>query len=78
MGAWKVVKRTDCSCRGPRLGSQHPHGSPQLSLTPVPGDMMPSTGLCGHASKTSIHRKQVNKQINKFKVIIYIKCFANA
>ena len=32
-----LVKSTICSCRGPRFNSQHPHGSSQLSVTPVPG-----------------------------------------
>ena len=33
------------SCKGPRFGSQHPHGSSQPSLAPIPGDMMPSSVL---------------------------------
>jgi hypothetical protein len=41
----------------PMFYSQHLHGSSQLSVTPIPGDLMPSIGLCGHgremyASKT--------------------------
>ena len=36
-----VVKSTDYSSRGPRFNSQHPHGSSQLSVTPVPGDPTP-------------------------------------
>jgi hypothetical protein len=33
-----VIKSTGCSSRGQRFDSQHPHGSLQSSLTPVPGD----------------------------------------
>ncbi|CAO2639813.1 hypothetical protein LEMLEM_LOCUS25074, partial [Lemmus lemmus] len=33
------VKSTDCSSRGPRFNSQHPHGSSQLSEDPVPGNL---------------------------------------
>ena len=33
-----VVKSTDCSSRGPRFNSQHPHGGSQLSVAPVPED----------------------------------------
>ena len=33
-----VVKSTGCSFRGLGFTSQHPHGSLQLSVTPVPGD----------------------------------------
>ena len=40
------VKTTCCSCRGPRFSSLHPRGSSQSSVTPVPGDPMPSSGLC--------------------------------
>lgn len=34
-----------CSCRGSEFSSQHPHGSPKPSVTPVPGDPMPYSGL---------------------------------
>ena len=30
-----MVKRTDCSYRGPRFKSQHPHGGKELSLSRV-------------------------------------------
>jgi hypothetical protein len=30
-----VVKSTGCTSKGPRFNSQHPHGSSQLSITPV-------------------------------------------
>jgi hypothetical protein len=43
-GRWRggsAVKRTNCSSRGPRPNSQHPHGN-ILSITPVPGGLMSS------------------------------------
>lgn len=33
------------SYRGPECHSQHPRGGGQLSMTPVPGDLSPSSGL---------------------------------
>ena len=42
-GDGSEVKSTCCSCRGPRFSSQRPHGGPQPSVTPVPGD--PSSPL---------------------------------
>ena len=44
VGGWRdgsEVKSTDCSSRRPRFNSQHPHGSSQLSVTPVPGNLTP-------------------------------------
>lgn len=43
-----VVKSTCCSCRGLRFDSQNLHGGPQPSVTPVPGDLMPSSELSKH------------------------------
>ena len=43
LGDWRdgsVVK--SCSSRGPGFNSQHPHGSSQLSVAPIPGDLTPS------------------------------------
>ena len=36
-----VVKSAYCSCRGPRLSSQHPHGGSQPSISTVPEDLIP-------------------------------------
>ena len=38
--------------RGLRFCCQHPHGSLQLSLTLMPGDLIPSSGLLGHQAGT--------------------------
>ena len=46
------LRSTGCSSRGPRFNSQHPHGSSQVSVTPVPGDLIPSSGLHGHQAHT--------------------------
>jgi hypothetical protein len=37
-----IVKSTGRYSRGPRFCSQHPHGSSQLSVIPVSGDLTPS------------------------------------
>ena len=44
VGGWRdgsVVKSTDSSSRGSGFNYQHPHGSSQLSVIPVPGDPTP-------------------------------------
>ena len=40
------VESTGCSSRQPCFCSQHPHGTSQLSVTPVPGDPTQFLGLC--------------------------------
>lgn len=59
-------KSTSCSCNGLGFSSQHPSGDLQPSLTPVKGDLMPSTDLFGHQANTcythrqnTIHLKQI-------------------
>lgn len=42
------VKSTGCSSRRAVFKSQYPHVGLQLSVSPVPGDSMSSSGLCGH------------------------------
>lgn len=32
--------------QGTQVDSQHPHGGPQLFVTPVPGDLTPSHTQC--------------------------------
>ena len=63
-----VVRCTGCSSRGPRFDSQHPHDGSQPSVTLVPGDLMPSSGIQGttctwypeiHKGKTTT-RKIIN------------------
>jgi hypothetical protein len=42
------ILKNGCSSRGPRFNSQHLHGRTQPPLTPVPGDLMPSSGYFRH------------------------------
>ena len=51
-----VVRSTGWTFRGPGLDSQHPHGSSQLSVTPVSGDLMPSSVLLGDQALHMVHR----------------------
>jgi hypothetical protein len=58
--------------------SQRPHSSSQASVTPVPGDPMPSSGLHGyqvhiwytntHVGKTPIYKKDLRKLPYKMKM----------
>jgi hypothetical protein len=67
-----VVKSTGCHSRRHRFDSQHPHGRLQLSVTPVAGDQMPSSGMvydCMHvvyiqAGKIPIHVKFLKNSLN--------------
>jgi hypothetical protein len=43
-----VVKNTGCSSKGSEFDSQHPYSGSQPSVTPVPGDLMSSSGLFGY------------------------------
>lgn len=58
-------------CRGPRVSSQHPPRSSQLSLSPILGDPMTSSGPIGtsmNATHTYTDRQnpQMHKNQNKF------------
>ena len=49
-GGWRndsAVKSTGCSLSGPEFDSQHPHDILELSVTPVPGDLIPAYILAG-------------------------------
>jgi hypothetical protein len=50
-----VVKIIGCSFIGPRFISQHPLGSLQLFVLPLPGEIHLHTDI--HASKTAIQNK---------------------
>jgi hypothetical protein len=63
--SWKdgsAVKSTDCSSGGPRFNSQQPHGNLQLSVTPVPGDPMPSHRYTCRQN-TNAHKIKINKSL---------------
>ena len=42
-----------CSCRGPKLSSQHPYASPHLPIVLVPGHLTISPGIYRHLHKHS-------------------------
>jgi hypothetical protein len=50
-----TVKSTGSSSRGSGFDSPHPHGVSQISVTPVPGNMMSFSGLHGHCMHV-VHR----------------------
>ena len=57
------VGSTVCPSRGPRFNSQHPHGSSQLSVNPVPGSLTPSHR---HTYRnTNAHKIKINKSFLK-------------
>lgn len=47
--------------------SQHPRGSPRLSRTPVPGDVMSSSALHGHKACTRCTDIYVSKTLQHIK-----------
>ena len=55
-----AVKSTGCSSRGPGFNSQHLHGSSQLSVTPVPGDVM---STYRHICRPSSMRIKINESL---------------
>jgi hypothetical protein len=56
-GAGSEVKNTGCSSRGPSFNCQHPHGSSELSVIPVPGEFAPShTYICRQNIKLNKRR----------------------
>ena len=60
-----VIKNTGCSCRGPRFSSQHPHGGSQPSVTPAPGNLMPSSGLSWHPPTHTETPTYTHKQVKQ-------------
>lgn len=70
-GVWRDglgVKNTSCSCKEPVFSSQHPHGSPKLSVAPILGDLTHSSHLCGHQAHlgcTCVHGGKALKHIEK-------------
>jgi hypothetical protein len=73
--------------KDPGFSSQHPHGSSQPSIIPVPGDLMLSSGLpehlvprhtgrytCIHAKKNQKKKKPKNKKhIHKIEKMLFLK-----
>lgn len=54
-----------CSSRGPEFVSQQPHDGPQLSITPVPGDL-PSSGLLRAPGTQMVHRHTFKQNAHTF------------
>jgi hypothetical protein len=53
----QLFSAVDCSSKGSGFNSQHPHGSSQLSITPVPRDPIP------------FHRHACRQNTNAYKII---------
>lgn len=56
-----VAESTGYVSRGLKFGSKLPHGGSYLPLTPVPGDLMSSSGLLGHQAHMWCMRIYVGK-----------------
>ena len=63
-----VVNSIGCSFRGPGFNSQHPHGGSQLSVAPVPGNLIPSQ-QCTKIKLNKLLKTKI-KQTNSYKSII--------
>lgn len=67
-----MAKSTGHSSREPGFNSQHPHGGWQLLLSPVQGDQMFTSGLCGqhaHGWWIYVHTNPHIHKIKKFKLL---------
>lgn len=62
-----MVKSIGDSSRGHRFDSQHPHVDLQLSVPPVPNDLMPSSGFCALGTHV-IHRHKCKQNIYTHKI----------
>ena len=61
-----AVRDTGCSSRRLEFNSQHPHGGSHPSVTLVPWDLMPSSGVPMHRENTHIYIKcKRNKSFKK-------------
>ena len=59
-----TVKSAGGSSREPGFNFLHPHGSSHLSVTPVPGDLMPSYRHT-HTNDTKAHKMLIKKIFEK-------------
>lgn len=69
LGGWRdgsEAKSTGCPSGGPWFSFQNPHGSSQMSITVVPGDLTPSYR---HTCKTKTKSKKKKKKSNKPQII---------
>lgn len=65
-----LVKSTNCTSRGPRFYSQHPHAGSQPSVIWALGDLMPSSGLWA-LSIYVVYKYTCRKNTCKHKIIIF-------
>ena len=52
----------------PTFDCQHPHSTSQFPVTPVPGDSISSSGLCGHQACDTHASTQANTHTHKIKI----------
>jgi hypothetical protein len=57
-----AIKSTDCSSRGHRFNSQHPHSSSQLCMTPVPENWTPSHR---HTCRQNTNAHKISNKFSK-------------
>lgn len=65
-----AAKSTGCSRREPGFDSQHTHDGLKPFVTPVLGELKPSSGFLGHQAlerRTDIHTRKIPKHIFKKK-----------
>lgn len=62
-----AFQSTCCSLWGPSFESQHPRGSSQLSVTPVLGDLVPSSARFSKPSTHAVHRRTLWQNTHKHK-----------
>lgn len=69
LSQWSLLKDhpkgTGSSSRGPRFSSQHPNGSSQTPVIPIPDNPIPSAGLHSHTCRQKWQNVHTRK--NKFK-----------
>jgi hypothetical protein len=58
-----VVRSTDCSSRGHRFNSQHPHGSSQLSVTSGPNICTKTYMQIKH--QNTLKRREIKSRIER-------------
>jgi hypothetical protein len=62
---------TGCSSKAPRFDSQQLHGDSHLSVTPVPGDLLPDSDLHGHQAYIEYTNTYPHTQNTKLKENFY-------
>lgn len=55
-----IIKSIDCSYRGPKLNSQHPHNGSERAVNSVPGDLTSEDIRYACGTQTYIHEKHTH------------------